>query len=117
MSDSTDTTVTPTTDAIVEWPTAPNGDGSEQTDWDDASFGQFSEVFVTRLQAIAEDESLNEVTGPAAIEALITEANEATNIPVGVINSFVNQILNPDPIAQLLAQLGLDPSQVQVIGG
>lgn len=104
--------VTPTNDEITNWPTAPNGDGSEQDHWDDASFTQFTEVFVGRLQEIAEDESLNEETGPVAITSLVSEASDATSIPVGVIDSFVNQILNPDPLAQLLASLGLDAGDV-----
>lgn len=111
--------LTPTTDSIVstDWPTAPNGDGSNETDWDDASIGAFSEIFVTRLQVIAEDESLDETTGPQAIDALVSEASEATNIPVPVIINYIDQITNPDPLPLLAAMLDLSLDEIVTIGG
>ena len=119
MSDTTltDDSIVTDTDGNTVWPTSATGTGSQETDWDEASFSAFAEVFGQRLSTILEDESLDNTTGPAAIEALISEANEGTNIPVVVLNSFVNQILNPDPLAALLAQLGLDPNDGSNIYG
>jgi hypothetical protein len=117
MSDTTrtDDSIVTDTDGNTVWPTSATGDGSHENDWDETSFSAFAEVFGQRLGTILEDVSLDITTGPAAIKALISEAHEGTNIPVNVLNALVNQIINPDPLAALLAQLGLDPNSV--LGG
>ena len=119
-TENTDSTVTETTDnQTTEWPTASLGSGAEQTDWTEGEINAFAETFANRLVSITEDQTLDATTGPAAVHALINEATEATNIPVGVINGFVNQILQPvDPIAQLAQILGMDRSEIQnIVGG
>ena len=115
MPDSLTDSLTPTIDAwsleVSNWPSAPNGEGSSESDWDQSSWNLFLDVLCYRMELVDSQEGA---------DALVVEATEQTNIPIGqviaAINMLVGGITIEDPVAALLQQLQATGMDMSVLG-
>jgi hypothetical protein len=83
-----DTNSTPSDDNasadLSPWPSAPNGDGSEDDHWDTDSVEAFGTALFERMEAVTTQEGA---------DALVAEANEATNIPTEQVWLMISYIV------------------------